>query len=105
MKTKQIKSPFSEFPGSITIPKMLDAMTYQAWYERVNEIDQDNDEKRHPIFQIWDCRFPFIIKHNLQIPDGYAVERSGLKLPAVTLASWFIRETEFLIDEAQNLKN
>ena len=105
MKTKRIESPFEDSPGSITIPTMLDAVTYQAWYERVNEIEKASDDKRHPIFQIWDCRFAFILDHDLDMEEGYEIERTGLKLPAVDIARWFVKETESLLEEAQDPKN
>lgn len=105
-----ITSPFEAFPGSITLPAMLDAATYQDWYDRVRELGDTEDEKRHSTFQVWDCRFPFLVAHNLQLGKDrngkpYEIERSGLHLPSPAIAVWFIEETEFLLADAQDPKN
>ena len=105
-----LTSPFEAFPGSITVPAMLDAATYQDWYDRVGELNETEDEKRHSTFQVWDCRFPFIIDHDIQLGKDrngkpYEIERTGLRLPSPAIAAWIIEETEFLLDDAQDPKN
>ncbi len=112
-KLVELKSPFEQWPGSIWIPEFFDAANLNAWWERFNEIEDEVElgtDERHHAFRTWDCRFCFIKKHTLQLGksfDGqaYEVEPSGLKLPSIKIAEWFIEETEPYLSNELNLKN
>lgn len=104
-KTIRIKSPFEEYPGYLEIPVNLDALQYNAWYNRADEIAEDEDDRRHGIFKIWDARFDFILEIGMDLGKDYEFERTGLKLPDPQIAFWFVHETVFLIDDANDSKN
>jgi hypothetical protein len=104
-KTKRIKSPFPEYPGYLEIPANLDALQYNDWYNRAEELAEDEDDRRHGIFKIWDARFGFLVEAKMELGDGYEFERTGLHLPDPQIAYWFAHETAFLIDDANDSKN
>ena len=101
----KLTSPFPQFPGQIIIPDDLDAQDFNQWWQRLCAIDEDEEETRHNVFQIWDGRFHFIQSHTIELPDGYALEQTGLKLPTPVFANWFIEETNDLLSRANSLKN
>lgn len=104
-KTVRIESPFPDFPGFLEVPARLDALQYNDWFNRAEDIRDDEDDRRLGIFKIWDARFDFIVKTEMDLGEGYEFERSGLKLPDPQIAFWFAHETAFLIDQAQDPKN
>lgn len=104
-KTITLVSPFPDVPGTVVIPAQLDAQQFHAWWVRANEVDNDEDDERHPAFKAWDCRFHFILKQDLQLPKGYQVEQSGLKLPDPRITRWFENETNFLVRDIFDAKN
>lgn len=104
-QTITLTSPFPNVPGTITIPAMLDAQQFHVWWVRANQLDEDDDDNRHTAFKTWDCRFHFILKHDLQLPPGYEVEKTGLKLPDPRITKWFESETNFLVKDIFDAKN
>ena len=102
----KLTSPFEKYPGEIVVPEELDAEQFNAWWLRSNELDEAaEEESRYPLFEVWECRFPFIQSHSIKLPEEYELEQTGLKLPTPAFAEWFIQETNFLLDQATNLKN
>lgn len=53
----KIISPFPKYPGEILIPDELDAEQFNAWWARSNELSEDEDDSRYPLFHVWDVVF------------------------------------------------
>lgn len=104
-KTIRLESPFEEFPGFVEIPAILDALQYNDWYNKAQDLADREDDTRHGIFKIWEARFGFLTETKMDLGKGYEFEPSGLKLPDPRIAYWLADETAFLIDQAQDSKN
>ena len=104
-KTIRLESPFEKYPGHLEVPAHLDALQYNDWYEKAQELGEDEEDTRHGIFKVWEARFPFIAEIKMDLGKGYEFEPSGMKLPDPRIAYWFADKSAFLIDNAQDSKN
>ncbi len=113
MKLTELKSPFEKWPGSLWIPEAIDATEFNQWWEAFNRIEdalEMGTDKRHSALTTWESRFHLIKKSTLELGENlegkpYKVEPTGLKLPSVLIAEWFIQETESYLDLEMDLKN
>ncbi len=112
-KLFELKSPFEAWPGSIFVPETIDSTDFNVWWEEFNRIEDGVDageDSRHSVLTTWESRFHFIKRHTMKLGKDlkkrpYEIEPTGLQLPSVRIARWFIQETQVILDLEMNLKN
>lgn len=112
-KLVELKSPFKKWPGSLWIPENFDAADINQWWEKFNRFEdaiEAGTETRHLALTTWESRFHLIKKSSLKVGKShegtpYEVEPTGLQLPSLQIALWFIQETDPYLTAELDLKN
>jgi hypothetical protein len=98
------KSPFAEYPGTLTTIFRISAEDYDKFWQKSYN-GQDDDDHRHWAVYAWETRFHLSKNWSLQNVESADITENALHLPDQRIAIWFVQCTQPIIYLSTSLPN
>ena len=97
-------TPFEEYPGEVSVVKLISAPDYQIFWSMAREGQPDDDE-RHWSQWVWESRFHLAKNWALSNVETSEITKDGKLLPDQRIAIWFATITQLIVQNATSLPN
>jgi hypothetical protein len=97
-------SPFEEYPGEVSVVKLMSAPDYHEFWSMARDGQPDSDD-RHWSQWVWESRFHLAKNWALKNVETSDITKDGMLLPDQRIAIWFATITQLIVANATSLPN